>query len=199
MIRIAVLASGNGTNFEALVKSAKTLRAARICLLITDVAGAYARVRARRLGVEAIHIDPKKFSARVDFDHALLRCLRDARIDVVVLAGYMRILSPRFVRAFKHKILNIHPALLPAFPGVDAIRQAYDYGVKVTGVTVHLVDELVDHGPILMQAVVNIDKGMALEALEAKIHKIEHRVYPAALRLFINNKCVVRGRHVQVR
>ena len=126
------------------------------------------------------------------------KILRNEKIDLIVLAGYMRVLSSYFVKSFENKILNIHPAILPAFGGVDAIKRAYDYGCKLTGVTVHFVDEQVDHGPIILQAPIEIKKDMSLNKLEEEIHKLEHKLYPLAIKLFVNKRLKLRGRHVKI-
>ena len=167
-MNIAVLASGRGTNFEAIAKAVKKgeIAQGKIKLLITDKEDAFVRERAKRFKIRDIFVDPKKFKSREDFDRFIVRLLKKEKIELVVLAGYMRILSSYFVKQFKNKILNIHPALLPAFKGKDAIRRAYEYGVKITGVTIHFVDEKVDHGPIIIQKALEIKKGESLEELE---------------------------------
>jgi phosphoribosylglycinamide formyltransferase-1 len=199
MKNIAILASGRGTNFEAIAKAIKkgTLKA-NLKLLITDNKNAYVRERAKKFKVKDIFIDPKKFKNRVNFDKEIVKILKKEKIDLVILAGFMRILSRYFVKKFKNKILNIHPAILPAFKGVNAIERAYNYGCKITGVTIHFVDEKVDHGPIILQGVVKIEEGMSLEELEEKIHKLEHKLYPKAIKLFLEGRLKVRGRNVQV-
>jgi phosphoribosylglycinamide formyltransferase-1 len=199
MKNIAILASGKGTNFEAIAKAVKAGKLkANLKLLITDSENAFVRERAKKFKVKDIFVDPKKFKNRVDFDKEIAKILKKEKIDLVVLAGFMRVLSSYFVRKFKNKILNIHPALLPAFKGVNAIERAYNYGCKVTGVTIHFVDEKVDHGPIILQGVVKIKQGMSLEELEEKIHKLEHKLYPQVIRLFLEGKLKVRGRDVKI-
>ncbi len=198
-LNVAILASGNGSNFESLVKTTKEKKIkVNIKLLITDKRGAFARKRARRLGVKDIFINPKEFKSRLEFDKKIVKLLHKEEIELVALAGYMRIISPYFVKSFKNKILNIHPALLPCFKGATAIKDAYEYGCKVTGVTVHFVDEKVDHGPIILQEPLKIDSGLTLSKLEEKIHKIEHRLYPEALRLLSKGKLKIRGRNVKI-
>ena len=198
-INIAVLASGDGTNFEALAKAIKKQKLkATIKFLITDRKGAPVRKRAERLGIKDIFINPKEFKSRLAFDGEIVKILKKEKIKLVILAGYMRIISPFFIRSFKQKILNIHPALLPAFKGVNAIGRAFRYGCKVTGVTVHFVDELVDHGPIILQEEIKMTKNMKEEALEKKIHRLEHKLYPLALKLILDKKVRVRGRDVKI-
>jgi len=197
MMNIAVLASGNGTNFEALVKAVKKKRLkAGITLLITDKDKAFVRKRAKRLGVKDIFIDPKKFKSRLEFDKEILKTLRREKAGLIALAGYMRIISPYFVRSFKNKIINIHPALLPAFKGTDSIARALAYGCKTTGVTVHFVDEKVDHGPIILQEAVTIRPKEKLKTLEKRVHKLEHKLYPLAVKLIVEKKLRIKGRNV---
>jgi phosphoribosylglycinamide formyltransferase-1 len=196
---IAVLASGKGTNFQALVDAAcRGEIKAEIKLLITDKANSFVRKRAKAFGINDLFIDPKKFKSSRQFDKAIVEILRREKIDLVVLAGYMRIISPCFVKSFKGKILNIHPALLPAFKGINAIARAFKYGCRVTGVTVHFVDAKVDHGPIILQEAVSITSGMNEDKLEAKIHRLEHKLYPRALKLILDKKIRVKGRHVKI-
>ena len=146
---IAVLASGSGTNFQALAKAiCKQKLKAKIKLLITDKRNSFVRKRAESLGIGDIFIDPQEFKSRLEFDKKIVKILRKEKIDLVILAGYMRIISSFFVKSFNQKILNVHPALLPAFKGANAISRAFKYGCKVTGVTVHFIDEKVDHGQI---------------------------------------------------
>ncbi len=199
MKNMAVLASGNGTNFQALAKAiGKQKLKAGIKLLITDKRNSLVGKRAKSLGIRDIFINPKEFKSRLGFDKKIVKILRKERIDLVMLAGYMRIISPFFVKSFNQKILNIHPALLPAFKGTKAISRAFNYGCKVTGVTVHFIDEKVDHGPIILQETVEIKKGMSEEKLEEKIHKLEHKLYPRALKLILDKKVRIRGRNVKI-
>ena len=199
MKNIAILASGRGTNFEAIAKAIKTGKLkANLKLLITDNENAYVRKRAKKFKVKDIFVDPKKFKNRIDFDKEIVKILKREKIDLVVLAGFMRILSGYFVKKFKNKILNIHPAILPAFKGTNAIERAYNYGCKVTGVTIHFVDEKVDHGPIILQEVVKIEEEMSLEKLEEKIHRLEHKLYPKAIKLFLKGRLKVKGRNVKI-
>ena len=198
MKKIAILASGSGSNFEAIVHAQRRkLFNARVALLICDKKDALCLARARRLKIRSFFMDPGDYPTREAFDAAVKILLKKEKIDLVVLAGYMRILGPRFVRAFRNKIINIHPALLPAFRGGRAIKDALAYGVKLTGVTVHFVDEKVDHGPIILQSAVAIKEGMTLSALTAAVHRLEHELYPKAIKLLAAGKVQIRGRHVQ--
>jgi phosphoribosylglycinamide formyltransferase-1 len=197
-MNIAVLASGNGTNFEAIAKAVKKgYIKANLKLLIVDKEKAFARVRAKKFSVPDKFVSPKNYASRLNFDKAIVKILKKEKIDLVVLAGFMRVLTPYFVKSFKNKILNIHPALLPAFKGVNSIERAYKYGCKVTGVTVHFLDDKVDHGPIVLQAEVKITKNMTLAQLETKIHNLEHKLYPLAIRLCVEKKLKIRGRKVE--
>ena len=197
-MNFAVMASGNGTNLQAIIKALKTKQIkASLKLVLSDKAGAFALERARKAGVPAVvALDPKQFTTREAFDQAALDIMKKESIDFVVLAGYMRILSPLFIAAYRHKILNIHPSLLPAFKGARAIKDAYNFGVKVTGVTAHLVDEEVDHGPIIAQAAVEIGANDTFDMLTEKIHAAEHLLYPYAISLFVRGKALLPGRKI---
>ncbi|MBU2102342.1 MAG: phosphoribosylglycinamide formyltransferase [Candidatus Omnitrophota bacterium] len=199
-MNIAILASGNGTNFQALAQAVRNGSIkARISVLLTDNEGAFVRLRARRHHVRDIFVDPKEYASRLQFDARLIEILKKEKIDLVVLAGFMRIVSPRFVRVFKNRILNIHPALLPAFKGERSIERAFAYGCKIAGVTVHFVDEAVDQGPIILQEAIPIRPGMSLATLEDKIHRLEHRLYPLAVKLFVEGKLKISGRVVKIK
>jgi len=197
MKNIAVFVSGNGTNLQAIIRAIRRgALKARIALVVSDKKDAFALTRARRAGIKTLFLDPKAYKDRRAYDAALLRHLKAQKAEVVVLAGFMRILSPLFVRAYKNRILNIHPALLPAFPGACAIKDAFRYGVAVTGVTVHFVDEEVDHGPIIAQEPVRVFAADTEESLEEKIHRVEHRIYPEAIKKVLSGGLVVKGRRV---
>jgi phosphoribosylglycinamide formyltransferase-1 len=195
--KIVVFASGSGTNFEEIAKKAKSnYIEADISLLISDKASAGAIRRAINLGVVPIVINWKN---REEAEEKTMKILQIVEPDLIVLAGFMRILSPKFVSEWKYKILNIHPSLLPAFQGTTkAIDQAYNYGVKITGCTVHFVDESVDEGPIIIQAAVNIDDNDTSERIAEKIHKLEHEIYPWAIKKVIEGKIKIEGRKVKI-
>ena len=199
-MNFAVLASGSGTNLQAIIDACRRKKIkAELKVVFSDKPDAFALERARKARIPCVaYRSPKMHPTRGSFDKAVVRLLREEGIDFVVLAGYMRILSPVFLKAFKNKVLNIHPALLPAFKGGHAIKDAFDYGAKVTGVTVHLVDEEVDHGPIVAQAAVEVKPTDTPASLEAKIHKVEHRLYPQVIDLFAKGKLKVSGRVVKV-
>ena len=194
--RVAVLASGEGTNLQALLDDPRV--GPSVVLALSDRGGAGALDRARARGVETVHVDPAAFPDREAFERTVLEVLRERAIDLVVLAGFMRILGPGFVGAFRGRMLNVHPALLPAFPGSHAVADALEWGVKVTGVTVHLVDEEVDHGPVVFQEAVEVWPDDDWDALEARVHEVEHRLLPAAVKALADGRLRVEGRIVRV-
>lgn len=197
MKTIAVFASGNGTNFQAIVdRAACGILKVNIALLVGDNRRAFVFKRAQEAGIKTLFADPKKFKTKQEYEAFIIKHLKKEGVELVILAGFMRILSPFFIKKYKNRILNIHPSLLPAFSGKDAIKQALRYGVKVSGVTVHLVDEHVDHGPIIAQEPITIFGYEKIEELEARIHEVEHKVYPEAIDRIISTSFVVRGRRV---
>lgn len=182
-MRVAVLASGNGSNFEAIATQFQAgLLPGELVFVFSDHHNAYVLERAQRLKVKAYSFEVKEFENKVAYENALLQLLQEKQIDWIVLAGYMRIVGKTLLSHYSNRILNIHPALLPSFPGLHGIKDAYKYGVKVTGVTVHFVDNGVDTGPIIAQEPVMILPEDTLETLEEKIHQTEHRMYPKVLR-----------------
>ncbi len=195
MKRIAVLASGEGTNLEAILEAVERGEiSGRVALVISDREEAPALGRARRRGVRALYVDPRNFRGREDYDRVLAVELQQARVDLVALAGFMRLLSPLLVRSFPVRIMNIHPSLLPSFPGTSGVREALDYGVKVSGCTVHFVDEGLDTGPVILQEAVPVLQGDTVETLHARIHAAEYRLYPRAIQLFCRDMLRVEGR-----
>jgi phosphoribosylglycinamide formyltransferase-1 len=196
--RIGVLVSGRGSNLQALVDAARRGElGGEVGVVVSNEETALALERARQAGIPAVFRDHRR-KKREDFDAEIVEILRAHRVDLVCLAGFMRLLSPVFVRAFPGRILNIHPALLPAFPGLDAQRQAWEHGAKVSGATVHLVDEGLDSGPIVAQEAVKVLSGDTPETLAARILEVEHRLYPRAVRLMLEGRCRVEGRRVIV-
>jgi phosphoribosylglycinamide formyltransferase-1 len=197
MRTLAVLASGQGTNFEALARAAaRDELGGRIAVLVSDRPDAPALARARRLGIEALHLGPGRFRTRLEDEGAWVEALRARGVDAVLLAGFMRRLHEGFIAAFPGAILNVHPSLLPAFPGLDAIAQAWDHGARVTGCTVHAVDAGLDSGPIVAQAAVEVRDGDTLESLTARIHDAEHLLYPRAARRYFSEPWRLEGRRV---
>ena len=200
-LRIGVLVSGRGSNLQALIDSTKAGKLdADIALVISDVADAFALERTRTEGIPGRYVDPGPRRSRLseDAEAEIITTLDEARVDLVALAGFMRILSPAFVRHFKGRMLNIHPSLLPSFPGLHVQQQALDYGVKFSGCTVHFVDEGVDSGPIIIQAAVPVLDGDTEETLAARILREEHRIYTEAIKLFGEGRLKIEGRRVTV-
>jgi phosphoribosylglycinamide formyltransferase 1 len=195
-VRIAVLASGNGTNLQALLDD--PFAGPRTALAVSDRPDAYALERARARGVPAVFLDPEVHHGRDAYGAALGALLDEHAIGVVALAGFMRILSPALVRRFEGRMVNVHPSLLPAFPGAHAVADALAWGARVTGVTVHLVDEEVDHGPIVFQEAVAIREDDDWDSLEARIHEVEHRLLPRAVRAVAEGRVRAEGRRVTV-
>jgi len=196
---IAVLVSGSGSNLQAIIDaSEKGEIPCRVGIVISNKADAYGLVRARNHGIPTEVVSHRDYSGREEFDRRLVEIIRQSGVELVCLAGFMRVLTPVFVRAFPNRILNIHPALLPSFPGTHGPKQALDYGVRFSGCTVHFLDEGVDTGPIIVQAVVPVYDGDTEEKLAARILVQEHRIYPMAIRLFFQGKLKVAGRRVFV-
>jgi phosphoribosylglycinamide formyltransferase-1 len=197
--KLGVLISGRGSNLQALIDAiAGGTLDARIAVVISNRAAAAGLERARSAGIETLTISHRDFSSREDFDRALAAALRERRVDVVCLAGFMRLIGRPMLEAFPNRILNIHPSLLPAFPGVDAQAQAIAHGVKVSGVTVHLVTGELDGGPIIMQAAVAVHDHDTPETLAERILAEEHRIYPEAVRLVLSRRWRLEGRRFVV-
>jgi len=195
--RIGVLLSGRGSNFEALADSVASGRIpdAEIALVLSNREAALGIEKAKSRGL-ATRVIPSKGLEREAYDRLVVTALNEVKVDLVCLAGYMRLLSPYFVAAFPQKILNIHPSLLPSFPGLEAQKQALDYGVKVAGCTVHFVDENLDAGPIILQSVVPVEDADTEETLAARILKEEHKIYSEAVKLILDGKFKIQGRRV---
>lgn len=200
-LRVGVLVSGRGSNLQALLDAcAQPDYPAEVVIVISDRERAAALDRARAAGVEALYVNPKDFADRETFDLALVRELSARRVGLVCSAGFMRILSPAFTRAFAGRAMNIHPSLLPAFPGLHAQRQALDHGAKVAGATVHFLgDGAVDTGPIILQSSVPVHADDTEDTLATRILSEEHRLYPEAVRLFAEGRLFTDGRRVTVR
>ncbi|HOP61219.1 MAG: phosphoribosylglycinamide formyltransferase [Candidatus Saccharicenans sp.] len=197
--RVAVLLSGRGSNFKAIHDAMKEGRInAELTLVVSNRAEAPGLQTARERGLEALYLDPKAYPSKEAYDEAIVAELRKREIDLVCLAGYMKIVTPLFCQAFRHRIMNIHPALLPSFPGLHAQKQAVDYGVRYSGATVHFVSEEVDAGPIILQAVVPVYQDDTEETLADRILIFEHKIYPEAVRLYFEGKLEVRGRKVYI-
>lgn len=198
-MRLGVLVSGSGTNLQALLDAAAfDDYPAEVAVVISNVPGAFALERAAKAGVPAVVVDHKAHPDRGSFERALLAALREHEVELVCLAGFMRLLSSTFLRAFPHHVLNVHPALLPAFPGMHGARQAVAHGAKISGCTVHLVDEGTDTGPIVAQAAVPVMPDDDEAALAKRIQVEEHKLYPLVVRLFAEGRVRLEGRVVRV-
>lgn len=200
MIRTAVLASGSGSNLQAIIDAAEAgSLGAEIALVISDKPGAFALERAKKHGIKTAVITKKEFPERDDFDARVIKLLKENNIELVALAGFMRIITKAFISAFPRRIINIHPSLLPAFSGLNVQAKAIQHGVKFSGCTVHFVDEGVDTGPIIIQAIVPVNDNDTAESLSKRILKEEHRIYPEAIRLFCQDRLEIQGRRVLIK
>jgi phosphoribosylglycinamide formyltransferase-1 len=198
-IRLGVLVSGKGSNLRAILEAIRRGRVhARVAVVISDRPEAPALAVARRFGCEVLVMEPKAYLTREQFDEAVAKELQQRGVELVVLAGYLRIVTPALIEPFRDRIMNVHPALLPAFPGLKAPWQAIEHGVKVTGCTVHFVTPDVDRGPIIMQAAVAVRPGERDRALAQRIQRQEHRIYPRAIELFARGRLRVVGRTVRI-
>lgn len=199
MLRVGVLASGSGSNFQALAEACRDGRVpAEVATLVVNVPGAGALARAEGLGVPTKVIDHRGFAERALFERELVRALQHAGVELVCLAGFMRLVGETLLAPFAGRILNVHPSLLPAFPGMHAVRQALAYRAAITGCTVHVVDAGTDTGPIVLQAAVPVQPDDTEDTLAARIHAQEHRLYPAAVKLFAEGRVRVHGRSVHI-
>lgn len=200
--RLGVLGSGKGSNFVAIADgcAAGTIPA-EVAIVISDVENSGILAQARKRGINAHYVPPGQFRTKLDeeAEGAFIRLLQDARVDLIVLAGFMRILKGQFLRAFADRVINIHPSLLPAFPGLEAWKQALDYGVKVTGCTVHYIDQGIDSGAIIAQETVPVLPGDTPETLHARIQEVEHRLYPKAVAAIASGRVLLKGRQVWIK
>ena len=195
MINIGVIASGKGTNLQAIIEAVKEGKIeGKISIVISDNRNAFALKRAEQNNIEIRYINFESFKNREDYDKKIVEYLKEKNVGLVVLAGYMRILSSYFIKMYENRIMNIHPALLPSFPGLHAQRQAVEHGVKVSGCTVHFVDEGVDSGPIILQKAVEVKDDDTEESLAERILREEHRIYPQAIQLFCQGRLIIKGR-----
>ncbi|WP_420847468.1 phosphoribosylglycinamide formyltransferase [Methanolapillus millepedarum] len=200
MTNISVLVSGRGTNLQSVIDAIENgdISGAKIVAVISDKKEAYALTRAKNHNIPGIFADPKSFSSREAYDDCLLDILKENKTDLVLLAGYLRIITGRLTLAYENKMINIHPSLLPAFPGLHAQKQALEYGVKVSGCTVHLVEPALDGGPVILQKTVPVLPGDTEETLAARILIEENKAYPEAVKLFVENKLRINGRNVTI-
>ncbi|MGH7166287.1 MAG: phosphoribosylglycinamide formyltransferase [Nitrospiraceae bacterium] len=202
-LRVGVLASGRGSNLQAIIDAIEAgTHQAQIAVVLSNKKDAQALERARRHGLPDVFLDPKPFAGQADsreaYDRAILDVLRKHDVELVALAGYMRIVTPVLISAYPHRIMNIHPSLLPSFPGLEVQKKALEWGVKISGCTVHFVTEGVDEGPIIIQAAVPVLEGDSAENLAARILVEEHRIYPRAIQLYAEGRLRVEGRRVRV-
>lgn len=198
-LRLGILASGGGTNLQAIIDRIQdgTLNA-EVVLILSNKSAAGALQRGRQAGIPALCIDQRQYPDRLEFDRAMIAALTEAGVELVVMAGFMRLISDEFLGAFPNRIMNIHPALLPAFPGLNAQQQALKHGARITGCTVHFVDSGVDTGPIIIQAAVPVLEDDTEQTLAARILRQEHRIYPEAVRLYAEGRLRIVGRQVRI-
>ena len=195
--KLAVLVSGRGSNLQAIIDSVeKSSLAAEISLVLSNVKDAYALERGKKHGLEVVFLDPKGYPNKAAYEEKMIELLKSKSVDLICLAGFMRILGKNFIEAFSGKIINIHPSLLPAFPGLKVQKKALEHGVKFSGCTVHFVNEEIDGGPIIKQAIVPIHDEDSVESLSKRILEQEHIIYPEAIQLIIENKIKFSGRRV---
>jgi phosphoribosylglycinamide formyltransferase-1 len=199
LMSIGVLASGRGSNFQSIIDAIESgSLKAKIVLLITDNPNAFAIERAGKHGIESLVMVPNQYGTRNDYYKAVVQELRTREIGLVVLAGFMRIIGKPLIEAYRDRVMNIHPALLPSFPGLHGQKQAHDYGVRISGCTVHFVDEGMDTGPIIIQAAVPVSFEDTEDSLSERILKLEHKIFPEAIRLFSEGRLEVIGRKVKI-
>lgn len=198
-IKLGILISGRGSNLQSIIDASKKgMIDAEIAIVISDKNDAYGLVRAKENDISTLFLSPKDYRNREDFDKKVVEELNKYKVDLVLLAGFMRIVTSVLIEPFKNRIMNIHPALLPSFPGLDAQKQALEYGVRFSGCTVHFVEEGMDEGPIIIQAVVPVMDSDAVDSLSERILKYEHKIYPIAVQLFAEGRLKVEGRKVRV-
>jgi len=198
-MNIAVLVSGRGSNLQAIIDSIENgYLKAQISVVVSDIGGAHALERAKKHGIDAVFVDPEKYSSKDLYEKQVLAILKKYNAELILLAGYMKILGKTLLLAYRDRILNIHPALLPAFAGLHAQKQAFDHGVKVAGCTVHFVDEKLDGGVIILQRCVEVREDDTDETLADRILEQEHKIYPEAVKLFVENRLRIEGRKVKI-
>jgi len=196
-MKFVVFASGNGSNLQSIIDQVKKHHiTAQLVLVISDNPKAFALQRAEKAGIPVAVFNPKDYTNKQSVDRDMVIRLKKEKIDFIVLAGYMRLLTPFFVKQYNRKIINVHPTLLPSFKGLNGIKDAMTYGAKVTGVTIHFVDEMMDHGPIIMQESVKIQPKDTIETLAEKIHRIEHRIFPKVIQMYVEGRLKIKQRRV---
>jgi len=198
-MNIAVFCSGSGTNLQAIIDAHKRGDIkADLKLVVSDVPLCLALERAKKAGIKTLIVERKDFKSKEDFEAEIIKNLKKEKIDLIVLAGYMRLISADFINQYKNKILNIHPALLPSFKGTQGIKDAFEYGVKVTGPTVHFVTQDMDAGPIILQGAIKVTEDDTEESLAQAIHKEEHKLYPKVIQLFVEGRLKIEGKKVRI-
>lgn len=198
-MNVAVFCSGNGTNLQAIIDSQKKgYIKADIKLVVSDTPNCYALTRAKNAGIKTLAVERRNFKTKKDFEREILEALKKEDISLIALAGYMRMLSEDFIASYENKILNMHPALLPSFKGTHGIKDAFEYGVKITGPTVHFVTIDMDAGPIILQSSVKVTEDDTEETLAEAIHEEEHKIYPRAIQLFVEGRLKIEGRKVRI-
>jgi len=198
-MNIAVFCSGSGTNLQAIIDAHKRGDIkADLKLVVSDVPLCLALERAKKAGIKTLIVERKDFKSKEDFEVEIIKNLKKEKIDLIVLAGYMRLISADFINQYKNKILNIHPALLPSFKGTQGIKDAFEYGVKVTGPTVHFVTQDMDAGPIILQGTIKVTEDDTEESLAQAIHKEEHKLYPKVIQLFVEGRLKIEGKKVRI-
>ena len=196
-LRLGVLVSGRGSNMEAIIKAGEEGKLnAKVVVVISDRSEEPALKKAERKNIKSLYVNPKQFSTKAEYEEELIKIFSSFEVDLIILAGFMRLLSPRFLSYYKNKVLNIHPSLLPSFPGLEPQKQAIDYGVKVSGCTVHFVDEGMDTGPIILQRAVPVLEDDDAESLAERILKEEHDLYWRAIQLIAEGRVTIEGRKV---
>ena len=195
MKRFAVFASGNGSNLQAIIHAIKKgeIRA-KLAVVFSDNPKAYALKRAEAAGVKTICLRRQNYATPQSYDRAIVIRLKEERIDFIILAGYMKLLTPWFVKTYPNQIINVHPSLLPAFKGRNGIKDTFTYGAKLAGITIHFVNDKMDAGPIILQEAFKVQEKETLETLEDKIHKLEHRCFPKAIQMFVEGRLKITGR-----
>ncbi len=197
--RLGVLVSGSGTNLQAIIERCEDgYIDAYIAVVISNKKEAYALERAKKHNIAAVYIDRKSYQSSIEFNRKIKEVLLEYQVDYVIMAGYMQLLGLEVLKAFPNKVLNIHPALLPSFPGEHGIEDTFNYGVKIGGVTVHFADEEYDNGPIILQESIEIKDDMTMEQFEQEIHDIEHKIYPKAIKMLVDNRLKIEGRKVKI-
>jgi len=198
-MKFAVFVSGNGSNLQAIIDAVKSGDIkAELALVFSDRRTAYALKRATEAGIKTLSLVRKDYATPQSYERDIVISLKEEGIDFIVFAGFMKVLSPFFIKTYPNGILNVHPSLLPAFKGARGIKDTFTYGTKVAGVTIHFVDDKMDHGPIILQQAFRVDKKETFKSLETRIHKVEHQIYPKAIALFVDGRLKIIGRKVQV-